>query len=266
MLFANFCAFSINSNLLYFIPKLPEKERECITQTAILAFVACLIGVIIIILGQNLILAKTSYNFISPLIFYIFFFLNFDFWESYWLSKKRSDLVLYYSSTRTLLRTIVIILCAYLTLDVNVIIYSMAIVELVRVVFVFVFFIRTNSFSRKLDFGLIKDQLTYIIPLGVATTIFYFNVKVTHLFISVNLGVHFLALYTIGSYKLPIVGIIRSSVRDVIFPEMVKRNINDPRLGLKLWQKKKCDRLFFHFPYLCNLFLLCRTCHKRFIH
>lgn len=254
MLFASFLGFSINSNLLYFIPKAPDKEREYVTHTAMFSFITCLIGVVIIISCKTLILAKVSYDFILPLIFYLFFFLNLDFWEAYWLGKKRSDIVLYYSSFRTLVRMTVVISTAYITRDVDVVIRSMAAVEVVRFVFVLFFFARTKSFSKKLDFRVIKEQLTFIIPLGIASTIIYFNSQVSHLFISVNLGVTFLALYTIGSYQVPILNIIRGSVGHVIFPEMVQRNLKDPLQGLKLWQKTNVISCCVSFPIFVILF------------
>jgi len=254
MICVNILGFSINSNLFYFIPKAPDKERECVTNTAILTFIASFIGAIIVVIFKPLILAKTSYDFILPLIFYLFFFLNLNFWEPYWLAKKRSDNVLYYSTLRTLIRMTVVILIAYFTRDVNVIIYSMVVVEVVRFVFVFFFFARIKVFSKKLNFGIIKEQLTFIIPLGVASTIIYFNSRISHLFISVNLGVSFLAIYTIGSYQVPIINIIRGSVGDVLFPEIVQRNLKDPLHGLKLWQKKNVIACCVSFPFFVILF------------
>jgi O-antigen/teichoic acid export membrane protein len=254
MLFANFLGFAINSNLLYFVPKEPGKERALITHTAIFSFSACFIGILIIILCRNLILAKISYDFIFPLILYLIFFLNLDFWEMYWLGKKKSEIVLYYSSLRTLIRITVIILIAYFTQNIKFIIYSMIGVELVRFIFVLIYFIHIRGFTKNLKYEIIKDQLTFIIPLGIASTIIYFSNQLGHLFISINLGVNFLALYTIGSYQMPILGIIRSSVTDVIFPEMVQRNKADLLEGLKLWQKKNFVSCFITFPVFIVLF------------
>ncbi len=254
MLFAQFIGFSINSNLLYFIPKVPEKERECVTQTALLRFSVLVLGLLIIISCKSLILAKTSYDFTGLLILYLLFFLNLDFWESYWLGKKRADNVLYYSSLRTFVRMAVIIATAYITRDVNMVIRSMVAVEVVRFAFVLLFFTHIKGFSKKLDFGLIKDQLIFVIPLGIASTIIYFNTKVSHLFISINLGVTFLALYTIGSYQVPILNIIRSSVGDVIFPEIVQRNTQDPLQGLELWKKANVIFCCMIFPIFVILF------------
>jgi len=254
MLFHSFLGFSIKSNLLYFIPKAPDKERECITHTAILSLAASLIGLIVIFCFKSFILAKTSYDFILPLILYLFFFLNLDFWETYWLGKKRSDSVLYYSTLHTLVKMTVVISTAYFTRNVNLIILSMSAVEVLRFVFVLIFFAGNKSFSNKIDFKLLKDQLAFIIPLGLASTIIYFNTRISHLFISVNLGVTFLAIYTIGSYQVPIVGIVRSSVGDVIFPEVVQRNLKDLRQGLRLWQKKNLISCFISFPLFVIFF------------
>jgi O-antigen/teichoic acid export membrane protein len=251
---AKFIGFGIKRNLLYFIVKDNEKEPECITQTAIFCFTAWVAGFVIIILIKNIILDRTSYDFIFPLILYLLFFINMDFWEEYWLGKKRSDNVLYYTVIRTSIRMTVIILTAYFTRDLNVVIWSLVIVEAIRFSFVFIFFTRIKRFTKKLDFGLMKQQLSFIIPLGIASTIYYANSRLGHLFISVNLGASFLAIYSIGSYQLPFLNVIRYSVGDVIFPEMVQRNVKDPIQGLKLWQKKNIVFCILVFPFFIIFF------------
>ena len=62
MLLFNFLGFAINSNLLYFIPKYPEKETKCVTQTALYMLTSSLMGIVLIYLGKSLILANIVGN------------------------------------------------------------------------------------------------------------------------------------------------------------------------------------------------------------
>lgn len=47
------------------------------------------------------------------MLLYVFFFLNLDFVESYWLAKKRSDYVLYYSTAKSAIKIRVVQRRAY---------------------------------------------------------------------------------------------------------------------------------------------------------
>ena len=53
MIFSTFLAFSINSNLLYFIPKNPNKEKITITHTALFMLTISSFGIVIIYLSKN---------------------------------------------------------------------------------------------------------------------------------------------------------------------------------------------------------------------
>jgi O-antigen/teichoic acid export membrane protein len=243
MLIAGIIEFSMNTNLIYFVPRYPERERQSVTHTAILLLVTTSIGLTIVFLLRRFILARTSYDFIAPLIAYIFFFLNFELFENYWLGKKRTDYVLFYSSIRIIVRTAALIMAAFLSRDVQVVIYTLIGVEIVKCIVVLV--LLRKILTRDLDLGLLKEQLKFIIPLGSAVTINLVNSQLANLFISIKLGVESLAQYSIGSRQIPIINIVRSSVMDVLFPEMTQRGDAE---RLHLWQRATIVFCFVVFP------------------
>jgi O-antigen/teichoic acid export membrane protein len=235
--------FTINSSLIYFIPKHPDRERQSVTHTALLMLIASTTGITIVYLLRGLILARTSYDFIAPLLLYLFFFLNFEFFENYWLGKKRTDYVLFYSSSRIVLRTTALLVAAYVSRDVMVVIYTLIAVEMAKSLFVFTMF--RTILMRTIDRGLLKEQLRFILPLGTAVTINTINTQLANLVISIKMGVERLALYSIGSQQIPILGIVQSSIMDVLFPEMTQRDATE-RLGL--WQRANVVFCFIAFP------------------
>ncbi len=80
--------FSIRTNLFYFIPKDPKNERAYLTQSVLFLFVSSLVGLSLIFVGRHLIVQNTSFYFITQLLTYVFFFLNLDAMESYWLAQE----------------------------------------------------------------------------------------------------------------------------------------------------------------------------------
>ena len=125
-------SFGIARSLPYLIPKYPEKERNWITQTALFVFMASSVTVLAIYPFGDLIRANASFDFVVPLQLYVFFFINLDFLELYWLGKKRVDLVLYYSTGRLVTRMILVVALAYLTRDARTIVLGLIVLEMVR--------------------------------------------------------------------------------------------------------------------------------------
>jgi O-antigen/teichoic acid export membrane protein len=97
-------AFSVKTNLLYFIPKDPERSRSYVSNTLWIIFANSVVACLILFLFDDFILSKASFDFLIPLAVYVFLFTNLDFLESYWLSKKQPKNVLYYSVARTIFR------------------------------------------------------------------------------------------------------------------------------------------------------------------
>jgi len=247
-LIGSFISFSIKYNLLYFIPKYSKGLKYFITHTILLEFISCFIGVIIVYLFQTNIIESSSYNFFFLLIAYLILINNFDFLEPYWLSKKKSKYVLYYSFIFAVLRVIFVVGTAYITKDVITILYTVLFFEFARLLFGIIFSLYKKLLVFHLDYTLLKEQLVYIIPLGLAGLLVSFNSEVSKFVISTSLGPSALALYAIGSQRLPLVGIIRSSIIDVVFPDMSESVKEKPMEALNLWKRANVLYLFLLVP------------------
>jgi O-antigen/teichoic acid export membrane protein len=235
--------FSVNTNLIYFIPKYPLRERQSVTHTVLFILMASSVGLLLVYAFKGVIIARTSYNFLGLLIPFLFFFLNFDFFENYWLGKKRTDYVLIFSSARITVRTAALLISAFISRDVEVVIKTLIAVEAAKCVFVS--WMLRGVFTKHLDRDVIKEQLRYILPLGSAVAINVVNGQLANLFISIKMGVERLALYGIGSQQIPVINIVRSSAMDVLFPEMAQ--IGDAE-RLRLWQRANVAFCFLVFP------------------
>ena len=235
--------FTVTKNLIYFIPKYPDRERESVTHTTVLILIASFIGLSVVYLCRGLILARTSYDFMAPLLLYIFFFLNFEFFENYWLGKKRTDYVLYFSSARIAVRTAALIVAAIVSRSVMAVVWTLIVLEVIKCLFVSVML--RKIFIRRIDRALLKEQLKFIVPLGSAVTISLINYQLANLVISMKLGVERLALYHISSQQIPITSIVQSSATDVLFPEMTQLGETD---RLHLWRRANVVFCFIAFP------------------
>ena len=254
-LISTFLNFTITYNLLYFVPKDSQKEKIFVTNTASLLFFSSLIGLLIVYFLKGYFLKITTYDFIFPLIAYLFFFQNLDFIEPYWLAKKKSKYVLYYSFIRASIRVVCVIITAYFTHNVLTIIYVLIILEIIKFILVLLYLIYKKLFSLQFNWPILKEQLIYIIPLGTASVLLEFNSDISKVIISSSLGASALALYAVASQNLPIVTVIRSSVADVIFPDMAQKITTQPLEALKLWSRSIIIYLFLMSPLFFIMFI-----------
>ncbi|HSP88809.1 MAG TPA: oligosaccharide flippase family protein [Ignavibacteriaceae bacterium] len=252
-LLLTFISFSVKANLIYFISKDPDKEKEYVSNTVFLQFAFSVIGLILIFIFKTYIEGLTTFDFIFLLMVFIFL-TQVDLLESYWLAKKRTDLVLYWSSGNIIIRTGSIILVAYLTRDVLSIIYLLIAHEFLKSGYTLIYIIRKKLLMFKWNFSIIKNQLVYIVPLGLSSLILKFNTDISKVIISANLGAAALATYTVGAQNLPLINIIRTSITNTVFPEMAQRSSKNPLDALNLWNKSTLLYLFLMTPMFYLVF------------
>jgi O-antigen/teichoic acid export membrane protein len=247
-LIGSFISFSIKYNLLYFVSKNPKGIKYYVTNTIFLELITCFIGIIAVKVFEYKLLEATSYNFFYLLVVYLIFTTNFDYLEPYWLSQKKSNYVLYYSLAYSVIRVVLIIITAYLTRDLISILYTVVGMELLRLLFGIIYAFLEKVFTLKIDKEFLKEQLVYIVPLGLASLLVNFNHEVSKVVISANLGPGALALYAIGTQRVPLIGIIQSSIVDVIFPDMAEKVKEEPNEALNLWKRANILYLYMLVP------------------
>jgi O-antigen/teichoic acid export membrane protein len=247
MIFVTICAFGIDSSLTYFLPRYPDKEREFVSQNSALILISSSTCMAILILARQLFLEIATYDFVLPLAAYVFCFVNLNWLEYYWIAKRRTDLVLYYSAARLILRVSVLLVVAYITRDVEKILWSLVCVEALRMVLVGVFLLRAKLLVISMDYTRTKEQVQFAGPIGLAALLLKLGRSIGKLFVASTLGPAALAYYAVASYLLPMVRVIRGSIGDVIFPEMVRVR-HDPSRALRLWQRTNVVFCVLLFP------------------
>lgn len=248
MLAVSFAEFSTSSNLLYFVPRDSARERDYITGTAALNLLFTSLGVVAIIAFHDRLAQLTSWNITKPMLAYLVTYVNLDFLEVYWIATRRTTNVLYYALTLAILRTLVVVLTAHFTQNVVSMVYSLIAFQVAKCLFVAGYLVHRRLFAWRVNWEIVRAQLRFVVPLGAAAVILYFNTEISKVIVSAQLGTIALAMYAIGSRRVPFTGIIRASVSDVVFPELVRLNATDPRQGLALWKRTNLIQTFLVAP------------------
>jgi len=132
--------------------------------------------------------------------------------------------------------------------NVNTIFQTLLVVEIVKFIGLFLWWRRQGLLSPKWARGELKDQLRFILPFGTGTVLYEVNQQIGRLLIASLLGPAALAMFSIGAYHAPVLSVIKSSLSDVVFPEMVERDQTDDKAGLRLWQRTNVVYCFAIFP------------------
>jgi O-antigen/teichoic acid export membrane protein len=140
------------------------------------------------------------------------------------------------------------VIAAYLSHDVNVIIVALIAVEIARLVFMGGFLWKARLLIARIDLGLVREQLKFVVPLGLAAVVFYVNQQMAQLATVTIFGVEALAIFGIGAFKIPMVRMIRSSVSDVVFPEMAQQTSRSTTQALHLWKRANVVYAFMIMP------------------
>ena len=239
--------FAVDSSLTYFLPRYPERERQLVSQTTVVNLLTSVVCIGALLLAKPLVLRIASYDFVAPLAAYVFFYVNFNWLEYYWIAKRQPRNVLWYSALRMLVRVAVVLIVAYRTHDVLTIVWSMAAVEVVRVALIAVYLLRRGIFVRDFRKAELAEQLQFSAPIGASTFVQQSGRNLGKLVISSTLGPAGLAYFAIGSYLQPIVRVTRSGIEDSIYPELVRAHA-EPGGPLRLWQRVNVLYCVLLFP------------------
>lgn len=223
----NFAALGINSSLLRFIPDRPALKWSYVRQTALMTLATSVAVVTVAMLFDRVFDGRLLGEFAVEVVIYVLLFANLDFWEFLWLAEKRSFAVLGYTTGRLVARMTTVIVAAALTNDVKTIVWSIIVLETVRVALSLIGWARGSHRSGKPPVedskGLWRQQLEYCLPFGGSMIVSYLNRSMGSLFVAKAMGPVALAHYSIGTYVQPIIAVLRNSLSDVLLPEMVTR-------------------------------------------
>lgn len=79
---------------------------------------------------------------------------------------------------------------------------------------------RFNGFWRNFEWAMLRMQLAYALPLGFASMIFQLLIVLDNYFVAHRFGAASYAIYAIGCFELPLVGILVESVSTITIPHV----------------------------------------------
>jgi O-antigen/teichoic acid export membrane protein len=147
------------------------------------------------------------------------------------LANQESRLSTVFIIAAQLTRTSLLLAAAVFYSSVGALLYA-AIIQgaLQTVVMVFYLRARFGRFWRGFDWQMMRMQLAYALPIGAGALLYAVLSDLHNYFVSYRFGAAAFALYSIGCFSLPLVGIIMESIGSVMIPRVSQlQSVGDTR-------------------------------------
>lgn len=119
-------------------------------------------------------------------------------------------------------RTVLLVGAAVLFATVTSLLYAAVIHAALQCVVLLIYLeARFAGFWRRLDLSMLRAQLSYALPLGAASVLYAFQNDMHNYFVSREFGAAAFALYSVGCFHLPVIGILGSSAGSVLIPRVI---------------------------------------------
>ncbi|MEJ2633715.1 MAG: oligosaccharide flippase family protein [Calditrichia bacterium] len=229
-IFSTMLLWGIPQSILYFLPKFSntEKQQKFIIQTLLMLFIFGFLLSIILLLFRHPIAVLFNNNNLPHLLLVFFLYPMFMFITTsyiyFMLGFQKSKKVAFFSIFSVISDAIFILTIAFFTKDVF--FTAIGIVISSTIQFVYTIFSLKKFISEKfqLDFALIREQMKYSIPLGMASIVGILSTQLDKLVVSNFFSPELFAVFAIGATEIPIVPNLRNSIFSVVLPEISKLN------------------------------------------
>jgi O-antigen/teichoic acid export membrane protein len=221
----------------YFLPR--ERERRGAVVLNIMLFNALVGGAALVVLLLRPELLGAIFNS-SALVPYapqigllIFFWIVSYFLEIGSIANQDSRLSAAFIVAAQFTKTVLLFTAALAFSTIGALLWA-GIIHGALQTLVLVFYLRARfgSFWRDFDAGVMRRQLAYALPLGLGAILFVVMADMHNYFVSYRFGEEAFAIYAVGCFSLPLVGIIMESIGAVMVARVSQLQAEGDRRGI----------------------------------
>jgi O-antigen/teichoic acid export membrane protein len=243
------------SSLLYYFPR-AENEREksvFLTQTLVYLSAMGLVSWIVYwVLGAVLQgeIGDAVRQYTWPFCLFTLLMMVARVMESLLIAEKRAEAQAVYIASVFAAQALTVIGLSWFTHRVDYIIWGLVAYAFVNAAFAAAYCgFRYRPSLRNWSGKTFREQLSYAVPLGLATIVLLAFSQTDKYVITHFLGREFFAVYTVGAMQLPFVDILRNSVMNVVFPLMAEFQKKEQAENiLDLWRRATVKLSVLFFP------------------
>lgn len=246
---------SFPASLLYYFPRAENKNEKSMYLTQTLAYLIVMglvswlvyAGLRFALKGE---LGDVVRDYTWAFSLFTLFMMVSRSMERLFVAEKKAEAQAAYVAVLFSTQALVIIGTSWFYQSVNAIIWAL-------VIFAFANFVFTMSYTgwvyrpsiRSCSWRSFKEQLSFALPLGLATIVLLVFGQTDKYLITHFLGREVFAVYSVGAMQLPFVDILRNSVMNVLFPLMAEhQKQGEYEEILRLWRRATVKISVVFFP------------------
>jgi O-antigen/teichoic acid export membrane protein len=212
-------------NAFYFFPREPDRKPAAVFNILLFYFsVAVLVWSALMLFPWvfSLIFNNPELTRYAPLIgLVIFLWTVTAVLEILMIANQEPKHAAAFIACAHLTKTIALVIAALSFASVKALVYAATVQGVVQAA-VLVWYLGTRFPSSwiQCDWPLMRSQLSYALPLGGAALLYFLQMDLHHYVVSYRFGAATYAIYAVGSFQLPLVGILSDSVGSVLIPRV----------------------------------------------
>jgi O-antigen/teichoic acid export membrane protein len=247
-------------SLLYSLPRAdsPKEKSVYITQTVVFLSMMSLVsfGIYVALrfyLGGDI--GDMIRSFFWRLCVFTMFMIISNYMEWLFVAEKQAMRQAIYNASSTVIQAITVMFVAWYTRDVSSLIWALAVFAFVRFSFAMGYtFAAYRPRIALISLPTIRGQLSYALPLGLASIMYILLGQTDKYIINHFLGREAFAIYSIGAIQIPIISIISGSVTSITFPLMAQyQKAKDYQGIITLWNRAMMKTAVMLFPFFVFL-------------
>ena len=209
----------------YFLPREKDRQGQIVLNILLFHLVMASLGALVLLLFPQLlttIFHSAELVEYSPLIAAAIFFWVFPVYlEAVSVAHQEARLSTIFIISSQLTKTLFLLLAAILFGSIRALIYAAIAQGIVQTIICVVYLhSRFPRFWRSFDWATMRMQLSYALPFGIAGLLFALQTDLPNYFVSNQFDPAIYAIYAIGCFNIPLVGMLSESVGAVMIPQV----------------------------------------------
>ena len=245
----------------YFLPREPTRQGQVVLNILLFHFLIGLCVWLALALRPDLMAAllnSPELTAIAPLVgLAILFWISSYFLETVAVAHQELKLATVFIVGARLTKSLFFIVAALFWPNVRALVYA-AIIQGALQTVVLVLYLRSRfgAFWRDFEWAMMRAQLAYALPLGMAAVVFLSFGYLDNFFVSHRFDPATYAIYAIGCFSIPLVGILSDAVGQVLIPRVSYLQKQDARREIVELTARMMRKLAFVYLPLYALLLV----------
>jgi hypothetical protein len=253
---------SLGMSAYYFLPREPQRKGAVTANILLFLFVAGGLAGGALVLWPSLAERLTSEPAVLPYIpamaSLIMLWTVGSLVEPIMLANVEVRLAALATAAIQIARTVLLILAVIILPTLSAVLSAAVLQGMLQCAIVAVYInSRFGNPLRQIDVQLLRRQLSYAIPLGFAGLLYSLQTDLHNYFISSRFGAAIFAIYSVGCFQLPVMGLIGEALASVLIPQVaILQQQGDSEAIIDILLRATRKMALVAFPLSCYLLVV----------